>query len=51
MLNMSRLGFQSSGLRGQRQCSGALMSDLRKMGKEDGGEEGREKNEGKAWVG
>lgn len=29
------------------------MSDLRKMGMEDGGMEGRgeEKNEGKAWVG
>lgn len=35
-----RVGLSSSGSRGQRQCSGVLMSDLRKMGKEDGGMEG-----------
>lgn len=40
MLNMRGLGFQALGHGGQRQCSGVLMSDLRKMGKEDGVMEG-----------
>ena len=40
MLNMGERGFQA-GSRGQHQCSGVLMSDLRKMvEEEDGGMEG-----------
>lgn len=41
-LNMGEPGLSSSGSRGQRQCSAALMSDLRKMVEEDGGIEGTE---------
>lgn len=45
-------GLSSSGSWGHRQCSGVLMSDLRKMVNKDGGMEGGgEKNEEKTWVG
>lgn len=40
-----RARLSSSGSRGQRQCSGVLMSDLRKMVKEDGGREVRKMKE------
>lgn len=37
MLNMGEPGLSSSGSRGQRQCSGVLMSDLQKNGRRGGG--------------
>lgn len=46
-----RAGLSSSGSRGQHQCSGVLMSDLRKMVEEDGGMEGHGEKKWREGVG
>lgn len=46
-----RARLSSPGSWGQRQCSGVLMSDLRKMGKEDGGMEGGDEKKWRKGVG